>query len=183
MCLINFLSYVSATTYHRFQSPIGEIELQFENQLLVNLHFCGSEEMQDPLWKPAAISKKSDDHIVKAFNELNQYFCGELKDFSIPLSLNGSSFQQKIWHQLKDIPFGTTSSYLQLSKQYGDAKAVRAVGLANGRNPVAIIVPCHRVIGSNGRLVGYAGGLWRKKWLLAHESVSAGNAMQMNLSF
>jgi methylated-DNA-[protein]-cysteine S-methyltransferase len=172
-----------ATTFYRFQSPIGEIELQFENELLVKLHFCGSEEKPDPSWKPAVISKKTDDSIVKAVNELNQYFCGELKDFSIPLSLNGSSFQQKIWNQLKDIPFGTTSSYLQLSKRYGDVKAVRAVGLANGRNPVAIIVPCHRVIGSNGRLVGYAGGLWRKKWLLAHESAAFGNTVQMDLSF
>ncbi|WP_405384995.1 methylated-DNA--[protein]-cysteine S-methyltransferase [Maribacter sp. LLG6340-A2] len=105
-----------------------------------------------------------------AVYQLNEYFEGSRKEFSLKLNPQGTEFQKKVWAALETIPYGRTLSYLQLSKQLGDAKAIRAVGSANGRNPLWIVVPCHRVIGSDGALTGYAGGLHRKKWLLEHES-------------
>lgn len=102
--------------------------------------------------------------------QLNEYFNGERKQFSLKLNLKGTVFQERVWDALLTIPYGKTTSYLQLSKQLGDVKAIRAVANANGKNPLWIIVPCHRVIGSDGSLTGYAGGLHRKKWLLEHES-------------
>jgi methylated-DNA-[protein]-cysteine S-methyltransferase len=105
-----------------------------------------------------------------AVYQLNEYFEGKRTDFALTLNPSGTDFQLKVWKGLLEIPFGKTVSYLQLSKSLGDAKAVRAVAAANGKNPLWIIVPCHRVIGSDGSLTGYAGGLSRKKWLLEHES-------------
>lgn len=105
--------------------------------------------------------------------QLKAYFGGETKNFSLKLNPSGTAFQKKVWQILAEIPFGTTVSYLELSKKLGDVKAIRAVAAANGKNPLWIVVPCHRVIGSDGSLTGYAGGLWRKKWLLEHENPSA----------
>lgn len=102
--------------------------------------------------------------------QINEYFEGSRKRFDLKLNPQGTDFQKKIWNQLEQIPFGKSTSYLELSKQLGDVKAIRAVANANGKNPLWIIIPCHRVIGSNGSLTGYAGGLHRKKWLLDHES-------------
>lgn len=102
--------------------------------------------------------------------QLNQYFKGKRKQFALKLNPQGTDFQKKVWDALLTIPYGKTCSYLELSKQLGDVKAIRAVANANGKNPLWIIVPCHRVIGSNGSLTGYAGGLHRKQWLLEHES-------------
>ena len=105
-----------------------------------------------------------------AVYQLQEYFRGERTTFSIDLNPEGTDFQKKVWNGLLEIPYGKTCSYLELSKDLGDPKAIRAVAAANGKNPLWIIVPCHRVIGSNGSLTGYAGGLHRKKWLLEHES-------------
>ena len=105
-----------------------------------------------------------------AVYQFNEYFRGERTVFDLKLNPEGTPFQQKVWQALLEIPFGKTMSYLELSKKLGDVKAIRAVAAANGKNPLWIVVPCHRVIGSNGDLIGYAGGLHRKKWLLAHES-------------
>ncbi|WP_055447396.1 methylated-DNA--[protein]-cysteine S-methyltransferase [Lacinutrix mariniflava] len=102
--------------------------------------------------------------------QLNEYFKGERQQFSLELNPKGTVFQERVWDALSTIPYGKTTSYLQLSRQLGDEKAIRAVANANGKNPLWIIVPCHRVIGSNGSLTGYAGGLHRKQWLLEHES-------------
>ena len=102
--------------------------------------------------------------------QLDEYFKGKRQEFSLKLNPVGTDFQKKVWHQLEAIPFGKSISYLELSKQIGDVKAIRAAASANGKNPLWIIVPCHRVIGSDGSLVGYAGGLGRKQWLLNHES-------------
>ncbi len=101
--------------------------------------------------------------------QLQAYFEGSLLDFDLPLSAEGTDFQQKVWGLLREIPYGQTISYMELAKRLGNTKAIRAVGLANGSNPMAIVVPCHRVIGSDGKLVGYGGDLWRKAWLLQHE--------------
>lgn len=105
-----------------------------------------------------------------AVYQIREYFEGTRQTFDLELNPEGTDFQKKVWRALSEIPFGKTTSYLQLSKNLGDAKAIRAVASANGRNPLWIIVPCHRVIGSDGSLTGYAGGLHRKQWLLEHES-------------
>ena len=102
--------------------------------------------------------------------QLEEYFNGDRTQFSLKLNPTGTDFQKKVWNELVKIPFGKTISYLDLSKKLGDVKAIRAVANANGKNPIWIIIPCHRVIGTDGSLTGYAGGLHRKKWLIEHES-------------
>ena len=110
------------------------------------------------------------DSLEDAVRQLNEYFKGERSQFSLKLNPQGTEFQKRVWNKLLNIPYGKTKSYLQLSKDLGDVKAIRAVANANGKNPLWIIIPCHRVIGSDGSLTGYAGGLSRKQWLLEHES-------------
>ncbi len=127
-----------------------------------------------------SISKTSDvelsnsDTIPKHFQEtvsqLDSYFEGKRASFDLQITPEGTDFQQKVWKELTKIPFGETRSYMDIAKKLGNPKAIRAVAAANGKNPLWIIIPCHRVIGSDGSLTGYAGGLWRKKWLLEHES-------------
>jgi methylated-DNA-[protein]-cysteine S-methyltransferase len=108
--------------------------------------------------------------LLEAIKQLHEYFDGERKDFDLPIKQPGSSFQQEVWQQLQQIKYGSTITYLQQSQQMKNPLAIRAIAAANGRNNLWIVVPCHRVIGSNGSLTGYAGGLWRKKWLLEHEA-------------
>jgi methylated-DNA-[protein]-cysteine S-methyltransferase len=108
--------------------------------------------------------------------QLTAYFAGRLRKFEVALAVEGSAFQKQVWRALLDIPFGETESYGQLARRIGNEKASRAVGLANGRNPISIIVPCHRVIGADGSLTGYGGGMERKKWLLEHEKRSSQKA-------
>ena len=110
--------------------------------------------------------------LQEAVSQLNEYFEGKRSHFTFKLNPSGTEFQQKVWKGLLEIPLGKTMSYLELSKKLGDVKAIRAVASANGKNPLWIVVPCHRVIGTDGSLTGYAGGLWRKKWLLDHENPS-----------
>ncbi len=118
------------------------------------------------------ISKTIPKELKIAVTQLQEYFDGKRKDFDFKLNPKGTDFQQKVWQELLNIPFGKTMSYMDLSKKLGDVKAIRAVVSANGKNPLWIVVPCHRVIGTDGSLTGYAGGLWRKKWLLEHETPS-----------
>jgi methylated-DNA-[protein]-cysteine S-methyltransferase len=118
------------------------------------------------------ITTKIPSVLQEAIQQLQDYFDGNRNDFDFKMNPNGTEFQQRVWQELLNIPFGKTMSYLDLSKKLGDLKAIRAVASANGKNPLWIVVPCHRVIGTDGSLTGYAGGLWRKKWLLAHESPS-----------
>ncbi len=112
------------------------------------------------------------EELLTAVIQLQEYFQGNRHDFDFKMNPKGTEFQQKVWKELLQIPFGKTISYLDLSKKLGDVKAIRAVASANGKNPLWIVVPCHRVIGTDGSLTGYAGGLWRKKWLLEHETPS-----------
>ena len=116
------------------------------------------------------ISLKIPKDLKECTAQLQEYFEGKRTDFTFKLNPKGTDFQQKVWQELLKIPFGKTCSYLELSKKLGDVKAIRAVASANGKNPIWIVVPCRRVIGSDGSLTGYAGGLWRKKWLLEHEN-------------
>lgn len=116
------------------------------------------------------ISTTVPNHLQEAVLQLQEYFEGKRTEFTFKLNPKGTDFQQKVWQELRNIPFGKTISYLDLSKELGDVKAIRAAASANGKNPLWIVVPCHRVIGTDGSLTGYAGGLWRKKWLLEHEN-------------
>lgn len=108
--------------------------------------------------------------LAECVSQLREYFDGQRRQFDFKMNPQGTDFQKKVWQELLNIPFGKTVSYLDLSKKLGDVKALRAVASANGKNPLWIVIPCHRVIGTDGSLTGYAGGLWRKKWLLEHES-------------
>jgi methylated-DNA-[protein]-cysteine S-methyltransferase len=109
-------------------------------------------------------------NLQEAVDQLKEYFAGNRQKFELQINPQGTDFQKKVWQLLLEIPFGITCSYLDLAKKFGDPKAIRAIASANGKNPLWILVPCHRVIGSDGSLTGYAGGLWRKKWLLEHEN-------------
>lgn len=122
------------------------------------------------LTDPAEITTVLPDELKSAVAQLQDYFNGKRTTFSFKMNPVGTEFQQRVWQELLNIPFGKTCSYLELSKKLGDVKAIRAVASANGKNPLWIVIPCHRVIGSDGLLTGYAGGLWRKKWLLDHEN-------------
>jgi O-6-methylguanine DNA methyltransferase len=110
--------------------------------------------------------QSNDPYLFGIFNQLKEYFAGTRKEFDVPLDIEGTDFQKRVWNELQNIPYGKTISYKSLSEKLGDVKAIRAVGKANGQNPIAIIIPCHRVIGANGTLVGYAGGLAIKEKLL-----------------
>ncbi|MBV7270096.1 methylated-DNA--[protein]-cysteine S-methyltransferase [Winogradskyella luteola] len=119
---------------------------------------------------PQELSKVIQESLLDCVTQLKAYFKNELKTFDLKLNPEGTAFQKKVWKQLQTIPYGKTISYLDLAKQLGDANVIRAAASANGKNPLWVIIPCHRVIGSDGSLTGYAGGLHRKQWLLNHES-------------
>jgi methylated-DNA-[protein]-cysteine S-methyltransferase len=146
------------------QSPLGLLEIKGNNDAIVCVNF-----KKDLI--PETADEELTDHplLVECHNQLNAYFTGRLKTFHLPLRPAGTDFQLKIWELLQRIPFGKTISYMQLAKQTGNVKTIRAAGTANGKNPIPIIIPCHRVIGANGTLVGYSGEMWRKKWLIDHE--------------
>ena len=116
------------------------------------------------------IPKEIPNCLQECVNQLDDYFKGTRTSFDLKLNPIGTDFQKKVWNSLNKIEFGTTKTYLEQTKSLGDAKAIRAVATANGKNPIWIVIPCHRVIGSDGSLTGYAGGIWRKKWLLNHEN-------------
>lgn len=120
--------------------------------------------------EPVPATKDIPETLRVAVSQLEEYFAGSRQNFDFPINPQGTEFQKRVWDALLEIPFGTTTSYQALSIKLGDVKAIRAVASANGKNPLWIVVPCHRVIGSDGSLTGYAGGLWRKKWLLEHET-------------
>jgi methylated-DNA-[protein]-cysteine S-methyltransferase len=148
-------------------SPIGEIVLRGDGRSLTGV-FTHGPKLKNP--RKGAENRDDDPVLTRAREELIAYYAGKLAEFKVPLAPHGTPFQQRVWQALLEIPFGETQSYGQLARRIGSPNAARAVGLANGRNPIAIIIPCHRVIGSSGSLVGYGGGLPRKKWLLEHEA-------------
>jgi methylated-DNA-[protein]-cysteine S-methyltransferase len=142
-----------------YNSPIGIIEIQATDNGLRAVSFV--EEKQ--------FSETPNIHNQLTIKQLDDYFNKKITGFNMPLDLEGTDFQKRVWQHLLDIPFGKTKSYMDIAKLMGDIKAIRAVGTANGSNKISIIVPCHRVIGSDGSLTGYAGGIERKKWLLDFE--------------
>src|SRR5712671_3941072 len=153
---------VKAVYYTTYKSPVGPLLLAGEPNALHRVSFEGSKRSAPPGadWK---LDKKPFAEVIR---QLQAYFNGELKEFDLPLAMEGTEFQLRVWNALRAIPYGETISYAQLAQKIGDPKAVRAVGLANACNPIPIIVPCHRVIGSNGSLTGFGGGLANKKKLL-----------------
>ncbi len=143
------------------KSPLGFTKITGDEEGISALSILNSEE---------TITDIIPVELEDCVHQLNEYFEGNRTQFDLQLNPEGTDFQKKVWNLLQTIPYGKTMSYLQLSQQLGDVKAIRAVANANGRNPIWIVIPCHRVIGSNGSLTGYAGGLQRKQWLLEHES-------------
>lgn len=142
-------------------SPIGCLHLKATEDALVELSFLEENINQK--------SKPSSGIIDRAIEQLKQYFEGDRTAFDLPLDPDGTEFQLQVWDLLKEIPFGTTTTYSRLSQKMGNPKAIRAIGKANGQNPIPIIIPCHRVIGANNNLIGYSGGIENKRWLLKHE--------------
>ena len=142
-------------------TPLGVAKLEGDENGLQTITVLDGEE---------ELTKVIPEVLEDSVYQLKEYFEGQRKDFTLELNPQGTDFQKRVWKALLEIPFGKTTSYLALSKTLGDVKAIRAVAGANGKNPLWIVIPCHRVIGSDGSLTGYAGGLHRKKWLLEHES-------------
>jgi O-6-methylguanine DNA methyltransferase len=161
--------------YHVMSSPIGLLFLAQSEKGLRHLEFMDRKSIKrmiashataypDATWEPSLLELK------ESVEELEGYFCGAVSKFSIRLDPQGTEFQLGVWKELRRIPFGTTSTYGDIARAIGQPKAARAVGLANNQNPIAIVVPCHRIIGANKSLTGYGGGLQRKRWLLQHEA-------------
>jgi len=154
------------TTY--YQSPLGLLRIGGTDTYINEISFVDNQDDLD--------QDKADLHspvpplVIQCIEQLIQYFQGQRRVFELPINQEGSEFQLRVWNELMSIPFGKTISYLDLSRRLGDTKAIRAAAAANGKNNIVIVVPCHRVIGSKRDLVGYGGGLWRKRWLLEHET-------------
>lgn len=144
------------------KTPIGILEIKGNADGLSSVIFKDS----------VVLSKNIPEELMDAFNQLQEYFEGKRTEFNLKLSPEGTDFQKRVWQKLQEIPFGKTTNYQQMANGLGDPKVIRAAASANGKNPISIIIPCHRVIGSDGSLTGYAGGLHRKKWLLEFESPS-----------
>lgn len=144
-------------------SPLGVIEITGTEEAIYDISFTDKEEVDHPLEEGTPTTLKL------CYNQLNEYFRGERQTFSVPYKFAGTVFQESVWQALTTVPYGKTASYLDIAKVIGRDKAVRAVGSTNGKNKLSIIVPCHRIIGANGKLTGYASGVWRKEWLLNHE--------------
>ncbi|EKA5635073.1 methylated-DNA--[protein]-cysteine S-methyltransferase [Vibrio navarrensis] len=147
-------------------SPLGEMTLQANDEGILGIWFTTQTTRPDDLGQEDA----NQPVLGLALTQLNEYFLGKRTQFDLPIAAKGTAFQMQVWQALTTIPYGETWSYQELANAIGNPKAVRAVGLANGKNPVSIVVPCHRVIGKNGKLTGYAGGIERKQWLLERES-------------
>ncbi|QDK79394.1 methylated-DNA--[protein]-cysteine S-methyltransferase [Spirosoma sp. KCTC 42546] len=154
-----------------FESPLGLVRVSGDEKGVAVIS-CTDSSVQEITPEIQSISPLVEP-VQAAVQQLKDYFAGSRQTFDFPLNPSGTTFQQTVWQALLDVPFGTTQSYLALSRRIGDEKAIRAVAAANGRNPLWIVVPCHRIIGSDGSLTGYAGGLWRKQWLLEHEGAFA----------
>jgi methylated-DNA-[protein]-cysteine S-methyltransferase len=164
---------IDETRYAIFESPVGKIEIRAVDKGIVSILFKDDDNHpKNPTPSP---------HIENLLRQLSEYFKGKRKEFDIALVIEGTEFQQKVWKELMDIPYGKTISYSTLAENLGDEKTIRAAASANGKNRHALVIPCHRVIGADGSLTGYAGGLWRKKWLLAFEKRAIGETVQGEL--
>ncbi|MDW0111199.1 methylated-DNA--[protein]-cysteine S-methyltransferase [Sporosarcina aquimarina] len=154
---------IKATSKAEYQSPVGVIEIVGTQEAIVSVLFLDSKTVEN------GVTETTFQVVKDCYNELDEYFNGTLKEFTVPYENAGTEFRRSVWQALTEIPYAETASYRDIARSIGNEKAVRAVGTANGNNKLSIIIPCHRIIGANGTLTGYAGGLWRKEWLLAHE--------------
>jgi len=143
-----------------YRSGIGPFEIVGNQEGILTITFNK---------EPLVTDRDLPDCMQECLRQLDEYFKGQRKRFNVPLLLVGTEFQKAVWRQLQKIPFGRTASYGDVARAIGSPKAFRAVGNANNKNPIPLIIPCHRVIGSDGKLVGFGGGIWRKEWLLGHE--------------
>ncbi|MEY8756001.1 methylated-DNA--[protein]-cysteine S-methyltransferase [Peribacillus frigoritolerans] len=146
-----------------YESPIGVIEISGTNDAICSIMFAESDI------KVNIMQEQTPKVLAECFSQLDEYFKGERREFTFPYILEGTNFQKNVWNALTGILYANTGSYKNIAVSIGNEKAIRAVGSANGRNKLSIVIPCHRIIGSNGKLTGSAGGLWRKEWLLQHE--------------
>ena len=154
--------------FRHYSSPLGTLLLAGENEILEELHFTTSNSKC-----PANENWRQDETVyARVVRQLDEYFAGKRTSFELELHPRGTMFQQRVWRELRNIPFGTTASYGEIAGRIGQPKACRAVGMANGRNPIPIIIPCHRVIGKDGSLTGFSSGLPLKRQLLAHEGIT-----------
>lgn len=147
-----------------YKSSLGILEITGTDEAVSSVLFLEDEPPADV---PAAEDAPA--AVAECLRQLDEYFAGTRTDFDVPVTVNGTIFQRAVWQALTDIPYGGTASYGDIAKAVGSERAVRAVGAANGKNKLTLLLPCHRIIGKNGTLTGYAGGMWRKEWLLAHE--------------
>ncbi len=155
-----------------YKSPIGFLEIATNEERLCYINFVEDEKDYTKQYnetKNQPLYEESIRVYNKVINQLEEYFNGKRKEFDIDLVLEGTEFQNKVWNELNNIPYGEVRSYKDIAEAINSPKGYRAVGNANNKNKIPIIIPCHRVVGSNGKLVGYAGGMWRKEWLLNHE--------------
>ncbi len=160
--LKKFLVSNLQTAYYK--TPIGTAKIVGDENGIQSISVLDDDTIKTSTATPI--------HLKDCVAQLDEYFSGNRTEFNLKLNPQGTEFQQSVWEELLNIPFGKSRTYLEQTKQIGDPKAIRAVASANGKNPIWIVIPCHRVIGSDGSLTGYAGGVWRKKWLLEHESGS-----------
>lgn len=160
-------------------SPVGKLVLVSDGDFLKGIYF--SNEKHNFVISPSSLEKNDANIFTETTAQLKQYFEGKRKVFNIPVKFDGTDFQKSVWNELLNIPYGETVAYLDIAKKINNPSAVRAVGQTNGKNPLSIIYPCHRVIGSNGQLTGYGGGIQIKKWLLQHEIRYSNKNIQMSL--
>ncbi|MGX9930316.1 methylated-DNA--[protein]-cysteine S-methyltransferase [Virgibacillus salarius] len=157
-----------------FPSPIGVIEIAGTKDTVYSVLFADREIVE------YARTSNTPQAIEICYQQLEEYFAGKRLEFTFPYEVSGTAFQREVWQALTTIPYAKTASYRDIARTIGREKAVRAVGSANGKNKISIAIPCHRIIGANGKLTGYAGGLWRKEWLLEHEQrISSSEKMDL----
>lgn len=163
-----------ALTFTRLQTPVGELIVTASDSAVTGVFFPTSRRGPPPTHQVGWVEANGGggaaaEILMRARQQLSEYFEGDRTTFDLPLEALGSPFEHRVWNALRAIPYGTTVSYGALAKQLGDPRGMRAVGTANGKNPIPIIIPCHRVVGAKGELVGFGGGLESKRWLLEHE--------------
>jgi methylated-DNA-[protein]-cysteine S-methyltransferase len=146
-----------------YESPIGVIEIIGTDEAICSIMFSEGDSVTN------STLEETPELLVNCFDQLDQYFKGKRHEFTFPYTFEGTDFQKTVWNALTKVSCAETVSYKEIAVSIGNEKAIRAVGTANGKNKLSIVIPCHRIIGSNGKLTGYAGGLWRKEWLLQHE--------------
>jgi methylated-DNA-[protein]-cysteine S-methyltransferase len=159
------------TTFTHFPSPVGELLITASDSCLTGIYFPSHDRVPKDRagWQEDTGQGSAGAVLARAQQQLTEYFAGRRTMFDLPLDPSGTEFQRRVWDALRTIPYGATTSYGVLARRLGDPHATRAVGAANGKNPIPIVVPCHRVVGAKGELTGFGGGLDRKRWLLEHE--------------